>query len=645
MGRIRASQAGPASAGAHPSRGLVLAALFWATLAVPCAAQWGRESPGRSGPDLPADFALGLEVTTALARSIGFVDDDAWLERLNDIGYRVASVTGDDTHYSFAILDLPEPNAIALPGGFLMVTRGMMAIDITDDELAHLLGHEISHVQLGHHARAARVNTVISLARTALLVGVLMGARDAGGSRERVVVSDDPGRRDWAVGLTGPEALVQASSLFGGVLQALLESGYSRRYEFEADAGGQRLAVWAGYSPEAGVELLERLHERSFEGNRYSYWRTHPYFEDRVARARVRVTRHRPPREFPDDTAYRQRQALFFAQAAEGVSDEEQALQLFRRAQWCEPAGIASLATGLSLVRFKERREGRVPPILRRHGPLIAAYDSLIARAESTDPEWPELEQARAEREALARKGEELLPEYERALSLPDAPTQLLRRFAENYPRHERASEARYRLGLHLALGGRAAEAVDELLPLLGDARAPAPTDGIAQARTDSAASAWADGAASAWADSAASAWADSAAAALLLALPELDDLSVCHRIQAEASLAAAEGPAAAVARAARLRLDELVAGDLPLEQGGRYLSLHPNAPWSDAVRRKVEARAQQVYLTGRVQEGMQRYQEALDAYFEVLAFARESPAAAQAAEGAERINRLEPFE
>lgn len=165
---------------------------------------------------LPDDFELGLEVSTALAKTIGVVDTTVWRQKLSEIGYRVAAMGHtSDAHYSFAVLDLPEPNAIALPGGFLFVTRGMMEMGISDDELAHLLGHEISHIELRHHARAARVNTVLSVARTALLIGVLMGARDDGRSTERAEVSDDPGRRDWAVGLTGKEALIQASSIFG----------------------------------------------------------------------------------------------------------------------------------------------------------------------------------------------------------------------------------------------------------------------------------------------------------------------------------------------------------------------------------------------------------------------------------------------
>jgi predicted Zn-dependent protease len=593
-------------------RALALVALLIG-LPVAAGAQSDTDEPVAAPYDsgLPDDFELGLEVSTALAKTIGVVDSTVWRQKLSEIGYRVAAMGhASDAHYSFAVLDLPEPNAIALPGGFLFVTRGMMAMGISDDELAHLLGHEISHIELGHHARAARVSTVLSLARTALLIGVLMGARDDGRSTERAEVSDDPGRRDWAVGLTGKEALVQASSIFGEVLQALLERGYSRGYEYEADEGGDRLSVAAGFAPAAGVTLLEKLHERSFEDNAYSYWRTHPYFEDRVARARVRATRHHPPVHPPDDTAYRQQQALFFAQAADRVRDEDQALQLLQRALDCEPGHIASLATGLELARFKERRVSKLPPILRGYGPLVADYDSLITRAQTDEPQWPELDRARAARDSLVSQRDRLLAEYEQGLAESGSSTGLLERFIENYPAHPRVTETKVRLGVHLLLAGRAVEAIDRLLPLV--------------------------------ADSSVGAWSDSALATVLRAIPEVNELSACYHLQEAETLRGAGAAALQIEQAARQRMDDLVAADVSLDQGGRFLASHPDTPWSGTVREKVVTRAQQAYLTGRVQEGMQRYQEALDAYFEVLAFAADSPAAAQAVQGVERINRLE---
>jgi len=579
-------------------------------------AAWLLGSAGAQEPDtlsrrerspLPEDVAQGLEIAMSLSESIGVVDTLDWTARLNDIGYRIASVSGDDTTpYSFAVLDLDEPNALALPGGFIFVTRAMMEMDLTQDELGHLVGHEISHVRQRHFARAARLDAVLSLARAAVTMGLLMSTRDRHGSTERASVSEDPGLRSWSVGMTGSEALLQASALFGSVLQALFERGYSRGLEFEADEAGERLAARAGYDPEAGTTLLQKLHDRSYEGRRYSYWRTHPYFQDRVHRARVRAARQRTTTRVPDDTAYRERTALFFATSAQRVRDEDQALFLFRRALHCEPSRLASYATALDLARFKRQREEAQPPLRRGYGPLIAAYDSLIAVAERAAPAWAELPAAREEHAALARDRDEEHAAYLEAIRQTDVPTEVLEHFVENYPDDPRRGEANYQLGVHHALAGKAEEAVERLLRLAAGQDA----------------------------------WADSGRVGLLRAIPALKEMTDCCRLLADSLAIGPDSARAPILAAARKRMDELVAADFSLEQGSRFLAACPESRWSAAVREKLIAKADEAYRNGRVHEGLHQYQEALDSYYEVLAYAPHSTNATDAQAAIERIHR-----
>jgi predicted Zn-dependent protease len=56
-----------------------------------------------------------------------------------------------DVDYHFEIVDMPEPNAFALPGGFVYVSRGLLALLNSEDELASVIGHEIGHVAAHHH--------------------------------------------------------------------------------------------------------------------------------------------------------------------------------------------------------------------------------------------------------------------------------------------------------------------------------------------------------------------------------------------------------------------------------------------------------------------------------------------------------------
>jgi predicted Zn-dependent protease len=606
----------PRNAGGAPARSgrpaqrvasLILLILALGPLAVPADAQLpdtlGR--PERS--PLPEDVAQGLEIAMSLATSVGTVDTLDWVARLNDIGYRVASRSGDDsTPYSFAILDLDEPNALALPGGFIFVTRAMFEMGLSDDELAHLVGHEINHVRQRHFQRAARLDAIMSLARAAVTMGLLMSSHDRQLSTERAAVSEDPGLRSWSVGLTGSEALLQASALFGSVLQALFERGYSRGLELEADETGARLAARAGYDPEAGVTLLEKLHARSYEGRRYSYWRTHPYFDDRVRRARGRGANQRAATKVPDDSAYREHTALFFASSAQQVRDEDQAFFLYGRALACEPERLASHATALELARFKRTREANQPPLRRAYGSLIAAYDSLITVAERSDSTWSELAAARDERATLLRERDEEHPAYLKAIAQQDVPTEILEHFVENYPDDPQREEAAYELGVHQALTGKAPVAVERLLGLVAGGGA----------------------------------WADSARIGLLLAIPELKEMGPCCQLLQDSLRTGTDSLGVRIRIAARQRMDELVEADFSLEQGSRFLAACPDSPWSAKAREKLAVKADAAYRNGRVHEGLHQYQEALDSYYEVLAYAPKSSSATDAQAAIERIHR-----
>ncbi len=573
--------------------------------------------PGQQGPQndpalesLPDAVRMGLEAATMLVETIGLYENEEWQARLSEVGYRVASVAGDgDLPYNFQVLDLPEPNAMALPGGFLFITRGMFENDITDDELAHLIGHEISHVHREHFQRSSRLDTLFSLMQAAVMVGLLMGSSDDGA--QRVSVSDDPGDPTWGVGMTGKAALIQGTSLVGSVARALFERGYSRKLEFEADETGHRLAVLAGYAPEGGPALLRRLRERSFEGNRFSYWRTHPYFEERIVRAVARAARTDTVPLTVDDTEYRQRLGLFFATTADQVRSEPIAVYLYRCALQAEPRRLASLATALKMARFKQQREGHKHPLERALGPLIAAYDSVIVQALRQEPTWEGLPQARAERRSLDEQRRGLLPDYLSQVDSGEASTATLKLFLENYPGHERTAEVTYLLGLHYQLADRPNDAVEVLERFLEPSFA---ADTV---------------------------WADSAVTAMVRAVGRIEDLVVCQQVHDRAL----ERGLTPLVEGARARLDELAASDFELKDGSRYLQAYPATEWSERVREKIWEKAGRMKEDARVKEGLHLYQEALNAYFAILALAPDSPAAAEADVSIERIHRVESFQ
>ena len=169
-------------------------------------------------------------------------------------------------------------NAFALPGGYVYVTRGLMALANNEAELAGVLGHEVGHVTARHSAQRydqAQAGQYATVA--AQIAGMLLGGYLGGPEGARL----------------GGQGLGQASSVLAqGVVQ-----GYSRDQEFEADQLGIRYLGAAGYEPAAMATFLAALaaedayrqrtkdggsDEASFLGD---WFRSHPRTPERVARA------------------------------------------------------------------------------------------------------------------------------------------------------------------------------------------------------------------------------------------------------------------------------------------------------------------------------------------------------------------------
>jgi beta-barrel assembly-enhancing protease len=219
-----------------------------------------------------AEVTMGREAHEELVRSgIKLINDPALLERVNRIGQKLATVanstvipatygTANTTPfaYKFHIIDDPDINAFALPGGYLYVHKALLNYVESDDELAGVLGHEIMHAAHKHVTRLQReqgkLNTQMALATLATLLA-------------RVPATD-----------TG-------NILMGVQLLALQKvSGYSQNAEKDADAGGVLLAQKAGYNPVGALTFMERL-ERDRKRRpdvELGIYRTHPPEQVRV---------------------------------------------------------------------------------------------------------------------------------------------------------------------------------------------------------------------------------------------------------------------------------------------------------------------------------------------------------------------------
>ncbi|NPU85867.1 MAG: M48 family metalloprotease [Syntrophaceae bacterium] len=161
--------------------------------------------------------------------------------------------------YHFLVLDSDDINAFATPGGHVFITRGLIRCCKSEDALAAVVAHEIGHIQLRHGMKA------IEKARTteALTILAQEGAKSFG-SRE----------------------VAQLTTAFGGVISditnTMINNGYSRAYEYQADAAAVTILRRAGYSPGALREMLEVM-ARQIKPGGTDFAKTHPSPENRIA--------------------------------------------------------------------------------------------------------------------------------------------------------------------------------------------------------------------------------------------------------------------------------------------------------------------------------------------------------------------------
>ncbi|MGE4158575.1 MAG: M48 family metallopeptidase [Planctomycetota bacterium] len=158
--------------------------------------------------------------------------------------------------YSFQVLDTEEVNAFATPGGHVLVTKGLLRCCEAEDDLAAVLAHEIAHVQHNHGIKAIKGSRWTQ-------VGTLL-AREAAARYTQ-------------------EELSQLVTAFDGavedVMASLVNGGYSRSCETEADASAIAILKRAGYNPRALHRVLEAMKTRCRKDS--GFGKTHPDPEDR----------------------------------------------------------------------------------------------------------------------------------------------------------------------------------------------------------------------------------------------------------------------------------------------------------------------------------------------------------------------------
>jgi len=234
---------------------LVLALAGCATVSstpdAPAVTAGNRASGAKSHPQILQQFGGEVEGPASL-----------YVKR---VGERIAVSAGLANQCTFSVINSEVVNAFAVPGCYIYITRGLLAIMNSEDELASVLGHEVGHVTADHSTR--RQNTSMATSLGAVLAGVLTGSGEIAN--------------------------------MAGQLGQVYTLGYSRDQEFEADDLGVRYLGGAGYNQYAAADMLNALgsndallaktSNRSMADTTPSWARTHPLSADRVVRAKSRA--------------------------------------------------------------------------------------------------------------------------------------------------------------------------------------------------------------------------------------------------------------------------------------------------------------------------------------------------------------------
>lgn len=242
------------------------------------------ESFDRANRDITEveEYYIGRSVAATVLDMYIPLEDPSMQQYVNLVGQSVATSSPKPAlfgGYHFLVLDSDEVNAIACPGGIVLICRGLTDLAENEDQLAAILAHEVSHVSLRHG-----ISSIDQARWTEFGTLVASEAAERSGSAEIESAAEDYG------------------DLVDDVVSNIITNGYSQETEYQADSLAACICARAGYSPQALVEVLENMSEitsRSGPG----FWQTHPDPEDRIEALGDVVTSLPAIQTDPDRTA------------------------------------------------------------------------------------------------------------------------------------------------------------------------------------------------------------------------------------------------------------------------------------------------------------------------------------------------------
>jgi predicted Zn-dependent protease len=238
---------------------------------------------------------LGKQILLEIEAKMGTVKDLSLQAFVEKVGYSLVEHAGPTPFkFKFYVINAPDPNAFAIPGGYIFVTTGLLVLTENEQEFAAVLSHEISHVTARHVSQLIERSKRINIASmVAVLAAMLAGGGGVGS---------------------------QAAATMAMATAEALTLKYTREMEVDADQNSLHYLTKAGYDPNGMITFLNKIMRMSLSlaPQIPSYLSTHPAMEDRIALlGNLMQITPRPPGPFRTIPNFRRIQIKAFVEERE----------------------------------------------------------------------------------------------------------------------------------------------------------------------------------------------------------------------------------------------------------------------------------------------------------------------------------------
>jgi predicted Zn-dependent protease len=328
---------------------------------------------------------LGKAFMRSVRRTEKVMDDPLLSDYIRDLGRRLLDASGaQGTPFYFFLIDDPQINAFAGPGGHIGFYTGLILTTETESELAAVMAHEIAHVTQQHLLRAWETTSNMSIPNAAILLAAIALGVAVGGDAAA------------AAAIGGQAALIQQ------------QINFTRANEKEADRVGIEILAASGYEPRAMPSFFARMGKanRVYSGNLPEYLQTHPVSTSRTADALGRAERF-PYRQTAGDLGYQLTRINLLQRRID--QPEDAIRELSRMLEDGRYRSEAAVRYGIALAQVRAKRFTEA----------AASLDALL----DTHPRQIEFVVVRSRVDHLLGDGRRALERLERALA--DAPGSL----------------------------------------------------------------------------------------------------------------------------------------------------------------------------------------------------------------------------